>query len=173
MANPPAPLGPTPRGIPAVDPLYRHLMARGKLAAPAVRVYNSTNKTFGTGMDLSLYFDSERFDTDGMHSTTVNQHRLTAVTPGIHQITGHIYWVANDVGRRMLWIRYNGAVDIAKNHNDHAGSMQGQVITTLYALAVGDWVDLRARQDSGGNLDVWALPNYSPEFMMHWVAPLP
>jgi hypothetical protein len=54
--------------------------------------------------------------------------------------------------------------------NTGAGIPTKVVVATHYQLAVNDYVELIAYQDSGGNLNVNVTGNYSPEFMMVRVA---
>lgn len=136
---------------------------------PAARVYHSANQTAPTsGTQLTLAFDSERFDTDTIHDTVTNNSRLTCRTAGVYQITGHISWAANATGARQLSIKLNGTtfLAIALDPVASAASLLIQGVTTLYQLAVNDYVELQALQTSGGALVVNASPNYSPEFMM-------
>ena len=39
-------------------------------------------------------------------------------------------------------------------------------VTTIYQLTAGDYVEVRAYQNSGGALNVNSTANYSPEFWM-------
>jgi hypothetical protein len=135
----------------------------------AARVYNSGALTITTATTTTLTFDSERFDLGGLHSTSSNTARLTAPVDGVYAIFGHIRWDNNATGVRELIVRLNGATIIAAEKDDAAGEAMGQSLATLYQLAAGDYVELRARQTSGGNLNVTATGNYSPEFGMHRV----
>ena len=41
--------------------------------------------------------------------------------------------------------------------------------TTIYELAVNDYVQMGVYQDSGGNLNLNAVGVYSPAFMMEYI----
>ena len=117
-------------------------------------------------------FDTERFDTDNMHSTSSNTSRLTATTAGKYIISGHIEFASNATGRRQIGIRLNGTTFIGFQEWDtNQSSVTLMSITTLYALAATDYVELRVFQTSGGPLDSGKSSNWAPEFMMVWVAP--
>ena len=61
----------------------------------------------------------------------------------------------------------NGTTQIAKILVPAVnGDATGLALSTDYALAVGDYVVMQAYQNSGGNLDVSRIADYSPEFMM-------
>ncbi len=136
------------------------------------RVLNSANITLTTGVLKLLTFDSERYDNDTIHSTSTNTGRLTAQTEGYYIIIGNARWAANATGQRFLDIKLNGTTFIGIQSLDTTtgGFPAVTVTTTIYFLSVGDYVELHAFQNSGGNLDVVNFSNYSPEFMMHRMA---
>ena len=83
-------------------------------------------------------------------------------------IFGAAEFAANGTGQRYLAIKLNGAsfgalvrqgVNAAANPTDLA-------VTTVYQLAVNDYVTLEVFQDSGGALNVVAASPASPEFGM-------
>ncbi len=136
------------------------------------RVYNSANITLTTGVVTLLTFNSERYDNDTIHSTSTNTGRLTAQTEGYYIINGSCRWVANATGQRFLNIKLNGTTFIGTQSLDTTSGGNPAVIAlpTIYFLNVGDYVELHAFQNSGGNLDVENFGNNSPEFMMHRMA---
>jgi hypothetical protein len=131
------------------------------------RVHHDADQTFTTATPASLSFNSERWDTDLIHSPSTNNSRLTCRTAGRYLILGQIMWEAG-AGYRQLSIRLNGATQIAIDTRDATSASAGtaQIVSTVYDLAVDDYVELRARQDSSGDLDVISCLNYSPEFTM-------
>src|SRR3990167_715880 len=138
----------------------------------AARVYNSGALSVLTNSSTALTFDSERYDTDNIHSVVSATGRLTCVTPGKYFIHGHITWATNaDVDDRcVLFIQLNGATNIASVTLPRAAIMatraMDQSIGTIYDLAVGDYVELVAYQNSGSTLTVSAVSKNSPEFGM-------
>jgi hypothetical protein len=140
--------------------------------APAVRAYHNANQSLTTATATALAFNSERFDQAGgvaatHHDVTTNNSRLTCLYAGIYQISGNIEWPANATGIRILIIRLNGTTEIARTAQIalSANALQ-QNLTGLYSLAVNDYLELVAYQNSGAGLNVNAQPNQSPEFMM-------
>lgn len=135
---------------------------------PQARVYNSVNISISNGTPVNLTADSERWDTDGIHSTISNLDRLVCQTAGTYIIFGNAAFAANVNGRRRLLLRLNaGATNIAVDQRN--ASVSGTTtctIVTKYRLSVSDYVVFAVYQDSGGSLNVEASLNNSPEFGM-------
>lgn len=136
------------------------------------RVYNSANITLTTSVVTLMTYNSERWDNDSIHSTVSNTGRLTCQTDGYYLIDGHLRWATNSTGQRTLNIKLNGTTFIASASFDAtAGSLPTSIgAATLYYLVVGDYVEMFAFQNTGGNLDIASFGNYSPEFAMHRMA---
>ncbi len=132
---------------------------------PAARVYHSAGQSVANATYTILAFDSERFDTDAIHDNVTNNSRLTCKTAGKYLISGNISWDATASGDRELVIVLNSSPNIAAVRVN-ASSYCKQVVTTIYDLAVNDYVELYVMQTSGSPLLVVAAPPYSPEFMM-------
>ena len=131
------------------------------------RAYNSGNVTIGTASWTALTFDSERWDTDTIHSTVANTGRLTATTAGMYLISATITWTANATGNRGIRLMLNGATQIATlRFTTIDGANANQTVTTVYQLSATEYVTVEVYQDSGGDLAVVAAGNNSPEFMM-------
>jgi hypothetical protein len=116
-----------------------------------------------------LTFDSERFDTDTIHSTTTNTGRLTCHTAGKYVVIGNITFAGNATGQRTCVIVLNGTTTIAQwNVNAVGGGLGGDMnVSAIWAFAVNDYVELHVIQTSGGALNVLALSGgRSPEFSM-------
>ena len=123
-----------------------------------VSIYDSNaTKTISNNTNTAVTFDSEKFDTDGFHSTTTNTSRITIPTgkAGKYLINGSVIWANNATGGRVLWIYKNGTA-YARTQNFANASEQGWVnISTIVDLAVGDYVELYVFQSSGGNLSIY------------------
>lgn len=135
---------------------------------PAVRVYNDAAIDPAVANWVTLTFNSERFDTDGMHSTVTNTGRLTVPTngDGLYMIGGNIK-IGVGSGDKGLRILLNGATAIAESYgNKTSDSGDSIAITTLYSLAATDYVELQVYVESDLNVTVSA--NVSPEFWAIW-----
>lgn len=132
------------------------------------RVYNNAAITLTTGVPAALTFNTERFDSGSIHSTSVNTSRLTLPVAGSYLVTGHGSFVSNATGVRNLDIRLNGATVIASQLLPAASGIITTVsISTIYQFAANDYIELVAFQNSGGNLDINTAGNYSPEFAVY------
>lgn len=140
--------------------------------APAVRVFHNAAQSIANNAFAALNFNSERFDQAGnaastMHDTVTNNTRLTCRYAGVYQITGNCGFAASATGQRAIRIRLNGTTYISSDSRVNAGAVLiDTTTTTLYPLAVNDYVELMVFQDSGGALNTNLNANYSPEFMM-------
>ena len=138
---------------------------------PAVRVNGPTQAipTSGVGFTAITFVEPATFDGPGdpMFSNA-NNTQLVAQEAGRYQVTGTVLWAgAVTPGTfRTLWIRKNGVTFQALQSSSPITTGQGQTVTTLVELAVGEYVELIADQDSGAPLNVLASGEFSPAFMM-------
>ena len=135
------------------------------------RVYNNANISIPDDTPTALTFNAERWDTDEIHSTVSNTSRLTCKTAGKYLIIGNIQWVSEDADtRRSVLIKINGTTYISTTDSDSgANATSAQNTTTIYDLAVDDYVELFVLQASGGSLNVRYNANMSPEFSMQLI----
>ena len=130
------------------------------------RVYHDANIDCPSGEWVALSFNSERYDTDGIHSAATGTFsRLTCQTSGKYLIIGNILWHPDTAARRILQINLNGDITIGIVEYSVVASEKMNV-SSIYDLEVGNYVGLWAYQNSGGALPVIATAQYSPEFMM-------
>jgi hypothetical protein len=142
------------------------------IAPPCAHVYHNTTQSIPNSTFTTVTFNSELFDTDGVHSTTVNTSRLTCVTTGKYLVTANIAFAANATGYRRILLRANAATDLAEDIRSNVGgslhticSLQSQI-----GLTAGDYIEILAWQDSGGALNVTPHTAYTPEFSLVRVA---
>ncbi len=150
-----------------------HLHGREATAAPVSdgsRAYNSTTVSTASSTETAVTMDSERSDSAAFHSTSTNTSRMTIPTgkAGRYTVAGTVEWAASALGTvRRLSIRLNGATFIAKNEiTSILNVVLPQEVSTVYDLAVGDYVELMAFQDTVGAVLLNASGNYSPEFTL-------
>lgn len=140
--------------------------------APAVRVFHNATQNITNNTTTVLAFNSERFDQAGgaastQHDTATNNSRLTCRYAGVYVISGSIQWNSSAV-QSDIYIRLNGATVIAADIA--VADQRAHNVSTMYVLAVNDYVELLVTQNSGGTIGVTSSANYSPEFMMVRVA---
>ena len=141
---------------------------------PGARVYRSTNQNITTSTGTVITFDSERYDTDTLHSTVSNTSRLTASRAGKYAISCHVEWTSNSTGGRWVRLLLNGATVIAQDFRLGASSSTDALnmsLSTIYTLAASDYVEVQVWHNRGSGLNVLSSANYSPEFAIQWLAP--
>lgn len=148
------------------------------LAPPRAFVYQGTTATTAgtSGTAAQVLWDSELFDTDSMHSTSVNTSRVTATTAGLYDVKTSCYWVANATGYRQIEIRKNsagsaaGGTQIAQfraaTSPTSSAWVGGDVDVSLLA---GDYLECFVTQTSGGSLATVVGQSFT-WFSMRWVA---
>ena len=108
---------------------------------------NSTN--------TAVTFNSERFDTDGFHSTTTNTSRITIPSGkgGKYLVTAQTAFDLNATGLREIKLYKNGA-QVNRTFTSSAGY---QLVTQTYIidLVATDYIEMFVLQSSGGALDIY------------------
>lgn len=132
------------------------------LARPQCAVNMASAQTLTTSVWTALNFDTETVDTTGMHSTSSNTDRITAVYPGWYQFSGSYGPASNATGIRGT--RYSTA--LAATPTTEVILDASQLALPAVALGtypaktmpvflnVGDVGRMQAFQSSGGNLGV-------------------
>lgn len=146
---------------------------------PSCRVYNSaaasiannTATILGTTGATTAFFNSERWDTDSMHSTVTNPGRITINTAGLYLVAAHMGFVPNASGYRQAYLRLNGSTIICVETIAASSSGAGTDLNpaTIYKFAVNDYIEVVVHQTSGGALNLGSSANYTPEFGATWI----
>jgi hypothetical protein len=115
-------------------------------------------------------FDSVSFDTGGMFKPT-DPTRLTAPVDGIYLITTSISWQVSGTSglNRAVYVYVDGHA-IAVDQRPPAEETR-QVVTTVYKLQAGDYVEVGAAQDEDASLTVNSVGDYAPSLALVWIAP--
>lgn len=140
---------------------------------PRARAYRSTDQSINDNTATAIALDSERYDTDSIHSTVTNTSRLTCVTAGLYHIGGCVQFDVGATGIRQVRITLNGTTIIALAQVAAAGAASAVVLALAcdYPLAATDYVELIVLHTQGAALNVKTVANYSPEFWMRWTGP--
>ena len=126
------------------------------VAPPIFELDQATGQTLTTAVAAAVTFTNEVVDNSGMHSTSSNTSRATAVYPGYYQYWGGTGFAANATNQRLNWFKKNGT-DINGTLIEVNTTTGGAVCcigtrTRTTFLNVGDYLELFAFQNSGGNL---------------------
>ena len=127
------------------------------LSPPIVQGRQTVAQTLTNNTDAAITMDTEDVDSSGMHSTSSNTSRFTAVYPGWYQCAGSVGFSANATGRRTCQWRVTGGGSMngsgASFPTTAANVAKVVSPTLLIFLNVGDYAELFGRQESGGGLN--------------------
>lgn len=116
----------------------------------------AADQTIGDSSSTVVTFSAESFDTDAYHSLVANTGRITvpAGLAGLYRVYASMRWESAAGGTRILRIHLNGvAIIVAETHCQDEVITPYQLLEDTLELEVGDYLDVRVYQDSGGNLD--------------------
>jgi hypothetical protein len=141
---------------------------------PQASVTNNTNETTATGVSQVLTFDTNEFDTAGLHSTTTHTDRLTAPIAGVYEVNLDVRWAPNGTGSRYISVQPSNAdgIPLASWTTNNGSDPTIQTVSGLIKLGAGDYVSAFVLQGSGGNLDIVSGDAQTrPHFSITWVGP--
>lgn len=144
------------------------------LNPPRCHVFHSANQSTNDDEVTVLSFNSERYDTDTMHSTVTEDERVTFTTAGIYIVVLHVTFAGAAAGDRQISIHRNGIQKIGHLAR-HVGAISrnvGMPLCIQDSFEAGDFINARAKQDSGGALNVLATRS-SPILAVQFIRPLP
>jgi hypothetical protein len=119
----------------------------------------SANQTISNNTLTSVTWDTETLDSNAYHSTSTNTDRITIPSgkAGKYMVGFTLTYTGSSTGIRVGQIRKNGTSVSQTNIQSISGA--GNTVlskTHVIDLTVGDYIDLQAYQNSGGNLDLLA-----------------
>lgn len=149
---------------------------------PRVFLRSAAAQSIPTGAFTALTFDTEPYDVNdpvtaaSMHSIITNLSRITAQVAGTYQFSGSCSFTGNATGRRGLRWDVNGTTPVAGSQIIQAATTTGNVgimaASVPISLGIGDYVELKAFQDSGGALaTVVSIVESQPSVNAFWLAP--
>ena len=128
-------------------------------------IYPSANISISNGVGTDITCDSERYDTDGFHSTSTNTQRMTIPSgkAGKYLVTASFRCQSGTAGRRVVYIYHydssaNTTTSVRYNYVD--GGQHYSPISAVLDLDVSDYVYLHVFQDTG-TLNVVTDSGYS------------
>jgi hypothetical protein len=139
---------------------------------PIFRAHSNTTQTLTTGVSAAVLLQSEDWDSEDGHSTSSNTSRYTAVYAGYYAVDGVVFFAGNATGRRGVSFSVNGTNQHASRTLVFSGGASGIQILGVdeVYLAVGDYVEMFAFQESGGNLNIGsAIANDNSRLNVRWV----
>lgn len=138
--------------VAVVDPL---------VVAAGVRAYRSTAQSVSSATWTAVSFDAESYDTDGYHDPATNPTRLTvpAGRAGTYAVAASVLFAASAAGTKAgIRLVLNGVTVLSTQEEPKpaVAATQAVAVADLLSLAVGDWVEVEAYQDTGAALDTSA-----------------
>lgn len=140
----------------------------GTLGGYDAHVYHDANQSLANTTLTVLAFNTEYEDTDTIHDAGANT-RLTCKTAGRYIAVAVVPFDSNATGLRSAYITKNGSgtyvgFDLRTAVN---GDYTILVVTTPpLNLIVNDYLEVFAKQNSGGALNVIASGEWKPRFGM-------
>jgi hypothetical protein len=142
---------------------------------PACRVFNNANLPVVNNTNTALTFNSERYDTDSMHSTSSATERITFNTAGLYIIHASVQFSSDtDYIFLDLWIENQAASTLVWTNNVNpgaSGTAWAMDISSVFKFAAGDWIRAMVKQmnTSAATNAIEAGASYSPEFGATWI----
>lgn len=157
------------RPLTLINGIMKLLPLGDRLPGPDIgaRVNRSTSQSIPNGVSTAISFNGSRYDTNQIWSAVLPT-RLTCKTAGKYLIGGCFRFEGNTVGNRFLIILLNGASQIGAGES--VGSSTISNASCVYSLAVNDYVQMIAFQNSGQSLNILYEPLFTPEFYMQLLA---
>lgn len=123
----------------------------------AVKAYRDAT-TFTLTTSGTLYtvpLNQETYDTHNQHDNSTNPTRLTCAKTGMYLIQGTVTFTANATGNRDALIIKNGTAYVGNQSlSANASGTTTVNVFAIAALTAGDYIELQARQYSGGSLTI-------------------
>lgn len=107
-----------------------------------------------SGTPTALTFTTEDFDTDSNHDNVTNNTRWTCVTAGRYLFMGGFSFAGDTTGQRYgYWAKNGSAVNGAGvRASGSANATTLAMRSTIIDMAVSDYVELIAHQNTAGSL---------------------
>jgi len=127
------------------------------------KAYNAGTQSLTNNTETAVTFDSEEYDTDGIHSTSSNTERFTipAGKDGKWRLGALVVFAGNATGQRTAYWKktVSGPTTTYLRGGRNTLVMASSVDFPLYVetdvvLAAGDFVFVTAYQNSGGSLNI-------------------
>ena len=119
------------------------------------RVKKTASQTISNNTTTTITWNDEDFDTNTYHDNTTNNSRFTIPSgkAGYYQIIGNICTGGSNPGARVIEI-YKNTTRIDRVDREPVTNQNNIITNTIFEFAVGDYIEAKIYQDSGGNISV-------------------
>ena len=125
---------------------------------PRCSAYRSSDLSIVTATETILTLNAEHWDTNSMHSTSVDAGRFVAPVAGIYDVKLSVFFAQATTGYRQARIYKNGVgVDLeteATNDNPSASTTTSLVCQKEISLLALEYVECSVFHTRGSNLSV-------------------
>jgi hypothetical protein len=140
------------------------------LNVPAFRSIQSTAQSLASGSWTAMALNSTGIDSEGGHSDTVNNSRYTCQVAGWYWVEGYFATNGGAQTRFECLITKNaagvaGSAQFISKFNDLESLSGGAAVQ----LAVGDYVEVWGRQNSGTTLNTFPGTDLCPSMNVFWI----
>lgn len=134
------------------------LAIQNKTAFSSCTAMLNAAQAIANGTFTPINFNAEAFDTDNFHDNATNPSRFTITNSGNYRITYNAsFAIAAGGGERAYFVARNGNYAVGLDRfaltSVLPNSINNRVGSTEIPLNAGDYIQLVAYQDSGGNLN--------------------
>lgn len=142
---------------------------------PIFSGYQAAAQSIPSGAFTALSLDTEVVDSDSGHSTVTNTSRYTCQVAGIYYLTGNVVLPASGTGTRGASFALNGATSTGITGSEQLIAPSPGFATTIsptpsyIRLAVGDYVQICAYQNTGGAISTTTIGAAFTMFNVEWV----
>ncbi len=131
---------------------------------------DNSGQVLSNSTDTVVTLPTEVFDTDNFHSTSTNTGRITIPSgkAGYYLFYGYVNFSSNTSGNRRLKFSVNNTTGTAERSCNAITGSSGLNLVYLTAVincAVGDYVNMIAFQDSGGNLSLQSTGGFGCAYL--------
>lgn len=135
----------------------------GTKSSDCARVIRITDQTITNNVVTPISFSTETYDLGNGLWAIGNPTKIIAVIAGVYNFTGAIRYAANATGLRSALLRANGTTlfSAASEGNPSGTNDTPVVVAGEFLLAAGEYVELTAYQNSGGDLIAQAQASYA------------
>jgi len=140
---------------------------------------NNANVVVATATWVLIPLNTTNYDhvphkQTAMHSNAVNNSRIYARIDGVYSITAQFSYAPNATGLRNIAVCYNSAGALINMINGaslptHPTADSAISTAATRYLNAGDYIEMFARQTSGGNLNVLYYAIYSPVLSLSYL----
>jgi hypothetical protein len=141
------------------------------LAKPILKCRQTGAQSIANNTHTALTFGAEDVDSSGMHSTSVNTSRATAVYAGWYSPSGGTSFAGNTTGVRGTYWSVNATPVNGSNTLQiatSAAATQFPARTDLVFLNVNDYLEEFTYQNSGGSLNTSVTAQEQPSMVVRW-----